>query len=96
MEIYLILKRKELKGIKMDNKTNLSELTESAKELKKQIIELIVLLAASFLIVAILMWLWNGLAVALFSLPVITYWQAWGVYILSNILFKSTSKREKK
>ena len=80
----------------MDNKTNLSELTESARELKKKFIELIVVLAASFLIVAILMWLWNGLVVALFSLPVITYWQAWGIYILSNILFKSSSKRDKK
>lgn len=80
----------------MDNKTNLSELTESARELKKQIIELITLLAISFLVVAVLMWLWNGLAVVLFSLPVITYWQAWGIYILSNILFKSSSKREKK
>ena len=79
----------------MDNKTNLSELTESARELKKQFIELITLLAISFLVVAVLMWLWNGLAVALFSLPVITYWQAWGIYILSNILFKS-STREKK
>ena len=80
----------------MDNKTNLSELTESARELKKQFIELITVLAARFLIVAILMCLWTGLAVALFSLPVITYWQAWGIYILSNILFKSSSKGEKK
>ena len=78
----------------MDNKTNLSELTEATKELKKQIIELIVLLAASFLIVAVLMWLWNGLVVTLFSLPVITYWQAWGIYILSNILFKKFFKEE--
>lgn len=83
----------------MDNKTNLNELTElteSTRELKKQIIELITLIAISFLVVAVLMWLWNGLAVALFSLPVITYWQAWGIYILSNILFKSSSKRDKK
>ena len=80
----------------MDNKTNLSELIESTRELKKKFIEFIVIFAVSFLIVAILMWLWNGLAVALFSLPVITYWQAWGIYILSNILFKSSSKRDKK
>ena len=80
----------------MDNKTNLTELTESTRELKKKFIEFIVIFATSFLIVAILMWLWNGLAIALFSLPVITYWQAWGIYILSNILFKSSSKRDKK
>lgn len=76
----------------MDNKTNLSELTESTKELKKKIVKLITLLAISFLVVAVLMWLWNGLAVALFSLPVITYWQAWGIYILSNILFKNPTR----
>lgn len=77
----------------MDNKTNLSELTKLARQLKWQIIEFIISLPISFLIVAVLMWLWNGLAVALFPLPVITYWQAWGIYILSNILFKNSSKR---
>lgn len=61
--------------------------------LKIEIItELIIRLAIGFLMVAVLMWLWNGLAVALFSLPVITYWQAWGIYILSNTLFKNSSR----
>ena len=42
-----------------------------------------------FLYSAILMWLWNVVAVALFGLPVISYWQSCGSYIISNILFKN-------
>ena len=42
-----------------------------------------------FLFGAVLMWLWNVVIVALFKLPVISYWQSCGLYIISNILFKS-------
>ncbi|MBD3385584.1 hypothetical protein GF407_11750 [candidate division KSB1 bacterium] len=35
------------------------------------------------------MWLWNWLMPALFGLPSIGFWQAWGLVILSHILFKS-------
>ena len=42
-----------------------------------------------FLCSAILMWLWNIVVVALFELPVISYWQSCGLYIVSNILFKN-------
>ncbi|MBN1150630.1 hypothetical protein JXA84_05350 [candidate division WOR-3 bacterium] len=34
--------------------------------------------------------LWNWLMPCLFSLPRISYWQAWGLVILSQILFKQT------
>jgi hypothetical protein len=34
-----------------------------------------------------LMWLWNTLVPALFSGPVITFWQAIGLLVLSKILF---------
>lgn len=37
----------------------------------------------------VVMWLWNWLMPALFSLPAISFWQAWGLVILSHILFKS-------
>ena len=37
------------------------------------------------------MWLWNIVVVALFELPVISYWQSCGLYIVSNILFKNGS-----
>ena len=35
------------------------------------------------------MWLWNWLMPAIFGLPVITFWQAFGLLVLSHILFKS-------
>lgn len=42
-----------------------------------------------FLYSAILMWLWNIVVVSLFKLPVISYWQSCGLYMVSNILFKN-------
>ncbi len=33
------------------------------------------------------MYLWNWLIPSLFNGPVITFWQAWGLFILSKILF---------
>lgn len=35
----------------------------------------------------VMMWLWNWLAVDLFSLPVIGYWEAFGLEWLCQILF---------
>jgi hypothetical protein len=35
-----------------------------------------------------MMWLWNWLMPKLFSLPEIGYWEAWGILILSHILFR--------
>jgi len=35
----------------------------------------------------VVMSLWNWLMPALFGLPAIGYWQAWGILILSKILF---------
>lgn len=34
----------------------------------------------------IIMWLWNWLMPMIFGLPLLTYWQAVGVFILSKIL----------
>lgn len=52
-----------------------------------------VVLSALFgLIAAIpLYFLWNWLMPDIFSLPTISYWQAWGLYLLAAILFKSSS-----
>lgn len=36
----------------------------------------------------IMMWLWNWLMPKLFGLPEIGYWEAWGVLILSHLLFR--------
>lgn len=47
---------------------------------------------------AIVMWLWNGILVALFGLPTLTFWVAWGIMILCSMLFKGcahiTTKRD--
>jgi hypothetical protein len=37
----------------------------------------------------VVMFLWNWLMPVIFALPVITFWQAWGLVLLSHILFKS-------
>jgi hypothetical protein len=34
------------------------------------------------------MWLWNWLMPGLFGLKTLSYWQAWGLVVLSHILFK--------
>lgn len=35
----------------------------------------------------IMMWLWNWLMPKLFKLPRIVFWEAWGILVLSRILF---------
>jgi hypothetical protein len=42
------------------------------------------------------MWLWNWLAPTVFHLPLLTYWQAYGLYLLCAILFKSSSSSSSK
>lgn len=54
------------------------------------LVTLVVLLLFGFIYSAIIMWIWNAVIVALFGLPFISYWQAFGLYILCNILFKNT------
>lgn len=36
----------------------------------------------------VVVWLWNWLMPAIFNLPAIGFWQAWGLLVLSSILFK--------
>ncbi len=45
----------------------------------------------AFIFGLFVMLLWNWLMPGIFNLPVITYWQAWGLVILAHILFKSGS-----
>ncbi len=42
----------------------------------------------AFLFGWLVMLLWNWLMPAIFGLPAITYWQAWGLLLLSHILVK--------
>lgn len=50
-----------------------------------------VVLAAglAFLFGFVVLYLWNWLMPEIFGLPAITYMQAWGLVLLSHILFKS-------
>ena len=53
---------------------------------------IIAIAAALGLLIALpVMWLWNWLAPELFHGPMIGYWQAYGIYLLCAILFKSSS-----
>ena len=54
------------------------------------ILIIIGLIALLFLGPAITMWLWNWIAVSLFGLLVIGYWQAFGLEWLCHILFGHT------
>ncbi len=49
-----------------------------------------VVAAAGFFVLFgfIVMWLWNWLMPAIFRLPAISFWQSWGLLLLSSILFK--------
>ena len=55
-----------------------------------------VVVLVSFLYGAILMWLWNAVIVIVFAAPTLTYWQACGICIICNLLFKSTNTSTKK
>jgi positive regulator of sigma E activity len=50
-----------------------------------------VIIAATIALILgfVVMWLWNWLMPAIFGLTKITFWQAWGLVLLSHILFKS-------
>lgn len=39
----------------------------------------------------LVMLVWNWVVVDVLSLPAIGYWQAFGLYVLSNCLFKNSS-----
>ena len=43
----------------------------------------------AFVFGLVVMLLWNWLMPGIFGLPVITYWQGWGLVLLAHILFKA-------
>lgn len=55
------------------------------------VVVLIIGLIAAFPV----MWLWNFVMPAVFGLTRITFWQAFALYVLSNMLFKSASRSSK-
>jgi|SRR5579859_2104074 len=55
--------------------------------IRKAVAIFMMVIAGIFIFGAIVMWLWNTLMPVLFHLPVISFWQALGLLILSKILF---------
>ncbi len=55
------------------------------------------ILGAGFLVLIgwVVMSLWNWLMPDIFGLPRVGYWQAWGLLILSSILFKGSGHGDK-
>lgn len=50
----------------------------------------IVCVAVSVLFALPMMWLWNWLMPDLFSMPTISFAQAWGILVLSGLLFRTS------
>lgn len=62
-----------------------------------KIVALIILgVALIALSAAIVMWLWNWVAVGVFGLPVVDFWAAFGIMFLCRMLFANTSTERKK
>lgn len=60
------------------------------------VIAIVILLLLAFLFAIPTLLLWNWLMPLLFGLKTITLFQAWGINVLTGILFKSNYKSEKK
>ncbi len=47
------------------------------------------MIIAYLIFISIVMWIWNRTMTSVFGIPQITFWQTFGILILSNILFGS-------
>ena len=60
-------------------------------------------LSAAFLIIVLfslliafpIKWLWNGVMPDMFGLPEITFWKAYGMYLLFHLLLRGVTINEK-
>lgn len=59
----------------------------SSKRKGKKIFIGLAMVIIFFLVIALLQFLWNELMTDIFGLKSISYWQAFGLFILSKILF---------
>ena len=55
------------------------------------ILAFILTIGMIFGFIGIAYWLWGAIAVAVFSLPALTYWQIAGLYWLIHILFPTSN-----
>lgn len=56
---------------------------------------LLVIIAFSLLIAFPIKWLWNGVMPDMFGLPEITFWKAYGMYLLFHLLLRGVTINEK-
>lgn len=56
---------------------------------------LVVIIVFSLLIVFPIKWLWNGVMPDVFGLPEITFWKAYGMYLLFHLLLRGVTINEK-
>jgi hypothetical protein len=54
-------------------------------------VALIVILVFSLLIAFPIKWLWNGVMPDVLGLPEITFWKAYGMYLLSHLLLRGVT-----
>lgn len=56
---------------------------------------LVVIIVFSLLIAFPIKWLWNGVMPDVFGLPEITFWKAYGMYLLFHLLLRGITINEK-
>lgn len=56
---------------------------------------LVVIIVFSLLIAFPIKWLWNGVMPDIFGLPEITFWKAYGMYLLFHLLLRGVTINEK-
>ena len=71
-------------------------LTKTSEFLAVALGTIVASLLLGALLVFPIMWLWNWLVPELFNGPTITFWQSAGLFVLSNILFKSSASYNSK
>lgn len=54
-------------------------------------VAVIVFLIVVFLGAAIAMWLWNAIMTPVFGLPTLTYWQMYGIMVMTKLIFGNSS-----
>lgn len=67
-------------------------------EVQKRLVMLcgvfIVIVVFSLLIAFPIKWLWNGVMPDIFGLPEITFWKAYGMYLLFHLLLRGVTINE--
>lgn len=68
---------------------------EAYKKFGMQCGVLLVIIAFSLLIAFPIKWLWNGVMPDMLGLPEITFWKAYGMYLLFYLLLRGVTINEK-